>query len=670
MREYTYPHAPIDVLDDSSALRESRIQRCLHRPLVFFQGDKGPTNIPVWVSGAEAVNTYGLATFDMFGKFYHNEQCYLEKAIFPYHGAWCVRLADPNATRASMVVELHVTEAEVTQYERDSNGALIKDGDGNPRPLLDQSNQVITEPGYKFKVVKRQLQSSEKLGFLSTSTVVIGGISTTIYPLLDVQYRSVGASGNDSAIRMHFDWTEQDENLLADKGALTFKFQVLQHVNGSSIATPVRDFFGAIAVDFMAKPNQVDERVQMRLSFDDKLESNFYDAIAEEDMLPFEINLYSNHFKAVGDLVAAVETNDMDIVDGWMVNILSGTNLQGNPYYHVEMDRTGDVVLFNENYNLYLEGGTDGDISRTDFEERIKAYLTGAVYPEIIDNLRYPFTHIYDVGYGYETKVAILLFMAQRDDFRPSISSQDISMDANTREEDQSLGAALRAKALLTPESTLYGTPCCRAEIFCHAGYSTDPQYKNLLPLTYWAATRRAETQGSMWMRRTLGGQPTSIVDMIKKINYTEYDPKVKQLKFDSGLNYVQYADEEKIFFPDIRAVYTNTTSVLAGASYVDALIHLKYICRWCWATYTGMDAAPEEMYAKLQERIAMDAYNTFGTLYRCNVFVDQTEEMMKVGDEIRVTCDLWGHGVFRRMRTIIVAKRTNFSSASTTLNA
>lgn len=664
MIQYTYPHAPIDVLDESSALRESRIQRCLHRPLVFIQSSKGPVNIPVWASGAEAISTYGLETFNMFGKFYHNEQFFLESAIFQNHGAYLVRLADKDATSASQVVEIHVTESNVTQYQRDANGAIIKDDNGKPLPQLDDSNQVIKEPGYTFKFVKRELAEDEKRGKIKPSTIQIGDKTTKIYPIWDAKDLYTGELGNTYGVRMYFDWSQQDESLVDGKKALTFNFQAIQFLDGSGIATPVRDVYGALGVGFMAKPNQVDERVQMRLSFDDKMRANYYDPVSKEQLLPFDINLYPETFKAVGDMVKDVEVNDPNIEDGWMVDILSAINKDGNPYAHVEIDRTGDSVILSSGYDILMSGGSDGDTSREAFEERIRAYLTGDVYPEIIDNLRYPFTHIYDTGFSYDTKVAITLFMSKRDDFRPSLSTQDVAMEPNLREEDMSMGAALRAKALLTPESMVYGTPCCRAEIFGHAGYSTNPQYKNILPLTIWAATRRAETMSSMSMRRTLGRRPTAEVNMLRDLNYTEYEANVKQMKFDNGINYIQYADEETLFLPDIRTVYPNTTSVLAGSSYVDAVIALKYIVRWTWTHWSGAeDAVPEDMYQRIATKITTDAYNAFGSIYRCQVFVDQTEEMRRIGDEIRVTADLWGSGIVRKMTTRIIAKRTNFST-------
>lgn len=668
MRNYTHPLNDIQTRDFSDATRVSRVERCLHRPLYFMQAPKGTARSIGWFSGPEAIKEFGVEAFDMFGKWYNNEQFFLENTVFPYQGAYITNLPDPTATTATIVLELHVTPTDVIQYERDAYGGTIKDVNGDPIPVLDSSNQPIKEPGYKFKYVTRQLLATEKFKYLRPSVVDIGGVQTTIYPLIDSKYRSTGNSGNAAGFKVFYDYTYQDEVLLSKTEALQYTFSPVQKLDGSSLDSPIRDLYDAVRVNFTAKPNQVDTRVQMRLSFEDKIYSNYHEANAANDipLLPYDINIYSENFKLIGDLVAAVEMNDMSIADkGWMVDVLSMTNLDGYLYHHTIIEHDATTVVCNEGYTLYLSGGTDGDISREAFEERIRQFLSGDVFPEIIDNLRFPITHIYDVGYTWETKRAMAHFMSIRDDVRPQLSSQDCNMEANTREEDQSLGAAVRGACLLTPESIVFGTPCCRASVYCHAGYSTNPQYRNLLPLTFWAAQRRAETQRGMVMKKTLGGRPTSVVNMLRNINYTEYSPKVKQLKFDNGLNYIQYGDEENLFFPDLRSVYLETTSMLASESYVDAVIYTKYISRWIWAKYVGSEGSPEEMYQKIGDDISKACYNTFGTIYGTDVIVDQTDEMKLVGDAIQIRIRIFGNGVYRRGYTIIEARRNNNTSTN-----
>lgn len=101
--------------------------------------------------------------------------------------------------------------------------------------------------------------------------------------------------------------------------------------------------------------------------------------------------------------------------------------------------------------------------------------------------MRYPLTHIYDVGYDLDTKYAILKFLAVRDNCKAIMATQDITKDLNTMEEDQSAGSAIRGRALLQPESTFFGTGCCRAEIFQQAGYLNDTSYKGIVPTTLWS---------------------------------------------------------------------------------------------------------------------------------------------------------------------------------------
>lgn len=93
--------------------------------------------------------------------YYGNEQFYLDHAIFPYHGAYVVPLPDESATSADIVVELHVTEDDIVQYQRDKDGGLVLDEDGKAIPELSESGQTVTVEGYVFKYMSRQLDEEK-----------------------------------------------------------------------------------------------------------------------------------------------------------------------------------------------------------------------------------------------------------------------------------------------------------------------------------------------------------------------------------------------------------------------------------------------------------------------------------------------------------------------------
>ena len=671
MRYYTHPHAPIDVVDYTSVQRVSNLQVPLHRPLFFLQAARGRTE-PYWASAYEAAREFGEETFNKFGKYYDNNQFFMESSVYPYQACWHIRLPDPNAKKSTCVLELYLTEAEVVQYKRDSKGGYVYDEDNKPIPMLDGSNQIIKAPGYTFKITTRLLDNlTERFDKIKMRTIDNGGTITNIYPLICFEAFHEGVDYNKTGFKIYYDNWDQDLELFSKNKCLMYMLKPVQHINDSSIATPVRDIFDSIAMNFAAKPNMQDERVQLQLSFDDKVTNNYYEIDHLNDrvsLLPYKMHLYSENFKEIGDFVVGTEPMSSSVPDGWAVDILTGLDLDGNPYHTVEYVNDATTVRCSDGYTIYLDGGSDGDISQAAFEERLRAYLTGDVYPEIQDNFRYDFTHIYDTGFTYETKVAIAMFMALRDDFKPVLSSQDCTMDPNTREEDYSSGYAVRAKAILVPESLLEGTPCCRAEVYNHCAYSTDMAYRNKLPTTIWACKRRSETQNSTRMKRTLGGAPSSVVDMLRDLNYTEYDPKIKQIKFDNGLNYIQYKNRLDVFFPDLRSAYVNNTSILSSATYTDAVIYLKYIVRNVWTDFTGSERKPQELFVSVQEAITNKANLAFGGLFNVLIEVTQTDEMIaNGGDEILVLGDLFGNMPMRKMTTKIRARKNTTASASNT---
>lgn len=145
---------------------------------------------------------------------------------------------------------------------------------------------------------------------------------------------------------------------------------------GSNIATVVRDIWGSDSTELVMKANQVDTRTDRRISWDDLIKKNFTDTSDASPLLPYDVILYPESFKAIGNLILAVETTDVDLTNPWMVDILSAKNLEGYPYAHAQADTaSAGAIMMNENYIIYLSGGSDGDTSRATHQLLLQQYL-------------------------------------------------------------------------------------------------------------------------------------------------------------------------------------------------------------------------------------------------------------------------------------------------------
>ena len=158
------------VIDNSIYTPIARETLPLFRPIFFMRAQQGPVGVPTWVyTSNEATDIFGEGTFDSTTKYFSREALYLN-GIFTRQGAFIVRLADEEtASYGSMVLELTVKKALVTQYEVDANGQFVyeldedgnvvynEDGTKKKVPVTNGEGAEVTEDGYELKWTSRPL---------------------------------------------------------------------------------------------------------------------------------------------------------------------------------------------------------------------------------------------------------------------------------------------------------------------------------------------------------------------------------------------------------------------------------------------------------------------------------------------------------------------------------
>ena len=333
-------------------------------------------------------------------------------------------------------------------------------------------------------------------------------------------------------------------------------------------------------------------------------------------------------------------------------------------------DDQNERVLLDKDVDLYLVGGTEGGFQtgEGDAAKEIETaerdnlvdkftydFLKLRINPQIVDKFRYPFTHIYDCGYSMTTKYAMIDFLDIRDDVGVELSTQALfsgkwatgfarEIKLNDQAKDIANGLVLRERALLMKESVLNGTECMRASIYTQAGvpigstlYNTvlpvAANYADPVPFTLWSAVQHAMYGNTNQMSaQEPRGLPYSYNEMFRSWNWTNYSEPMKEKTWNAGLNYCQYADMKRIFYPALRTVYREETSVLVDQWVVDALIYTKHECRKAWAKFSGRNdkqAIIEDAIKNYLEATLADLYNG---KYGFSVDVYKTEEEQKIG--------------------------------------
>lgn len=649
---WTFPHYEVRVEDLSIYTPLYREQLPLHRPIFFMRCQQGPIGVPVWCSDYNyAVRVFGRGTFDKYTKWYSREAVYLRYA-FNRQGAFIVRLADSTAKYASAVIECHVTEVEVPLWQRDEYGNFLEDSDGNRIPVEGPGGPgtQATTIGYKLAWKKRVLAPDESPNTITPNTIVseVGGTTTTIYPILALKALYPGEYGNTNGFKLYYDPERVEKAMVSSIESLVYQFASVAKTYGQDTVSPIRTTFGDVSTYVSLKDKAIDKRLEKDVAMKSVLQNLYYDKYSQTTNLAHTTKVYSEYVELIGSKIAETEVvaNPTASSNPWLYNIFDATNADGIPLYSAIIDDVvaSDTVVFNPNYIIYLDGGSDGDISDSAIETLTRQYLSDLVYGEIIDSARYPFTHIYDTGVTLPTKKAFIEFLGVRDDYKVILATQDCSREVmNTKDEDMSIGASLHAACVLQPESMVFGTEVCRAEIYQQAGHLNDQTiYEGFLPATIDALIKRCRWQSREFIEGMPKGLPHSGVTIFRDWNWTPYMPAHKQANWDIGLNYFQYYDMTRIHYPDIRSVYRYDTSVLSSAIFTDVIVYTKHIVRFNWARLSGVELPFARLADKAKNNVLNDMTLMLNGMYGVEVRFYQTEEEAKIGyiahGEIKLT--------------------------------
>ena len=639
---YTHPHWETNVIDYSTYNALVRETLPLFRPIFFMRAQSGPVGIPVFCSTYNnAVSVFGEGTFEENTEYFSREALYLNR-LFARQGAFIVRLASEEAKVGSVVLELQVKNTQVTQYERDTYGQYSLDPDTLERiPLKDASTGAeVTEEGLELKWIVREMADGETLANLKPTSYGTGANAYTIYPMIAAKATSVGAYSNDTGFKFFFDGDNLDDTMATNLGSIPYMFGAVKKTYGQDTVSPIRSNFQNIFEGFVAKENQTDERTARNVSFDDVI-SNYY-----TNVLPWDIKVFSENFKIVGELVQLVEPDVESIqADPYLVNLTDNYDMYGLPMPHVVFSEDSDSVMLDNSRIIYLQGGKNGDISDESIEELTRQYLKDDIYPEIYEQPRYPFTHIIDTGVAIETKKAFIQFLGKHDAHKVVLSTQNANLGRwNTKNEDQSTGSALFSACLLQPESIVYGTECCRAEIYQQCGHLADSTYRGIIPSTLDVMLKKSRFQSTQSIMGHAAGLPLSEITIFKDWNWTPCDPDHRQRVWDSGLNYFQFYDMTSIHWPAMRTVYRYDTSVLTSTLFTDVVVYTKHIARYNWSRFAGVEWEFSVLAAKATDAVNNDLRVMLNGLYNFSVNFYQTEEEAKIGYISHARIQLWGN--------------------------
>jgi hypothetical protein len=153
------------------------------------------------------------------------------------------------------------------------------------------------------------------------------------------------------------------------------------------------------------------------------------------------------------------------------------------------------------------------------------------------------------------------------------------------------------------PESDYFGTPVLRGMIVGRSGKLRNSQFTKTLPLTAEIAIKSAKYMGASNGRWKNGshfdGAPGSVVSYMYDINITWVPASVRNRNWDVGLNWVQAYDRRSYFFPALKTVYDDDTSVLNSYITAMAIAQLNKVAHAAWREFTGTSHLTNAQFAQ-----------------------------------------------------------------------
>lgn len=636
----------------------------LNVPFSFILAERGKPGEIYFGGAAELTPLLGKSTFDPSSPYFNPATRFVGDAMAA-QGVEVMRLVDPAAKKSTMGLFLTITPKNIVQYAKYADGSRQVDSQGQYIPKLMADNTTkVTEPGFLLKWERRVLADAEDYSNLVKKSVTNAGVVSTTYPIIGTQMLSPGKYGDRQGF-MFYTSNNGDSSVSQTLESVLYRFVPMElPTEVSTTASAIPDALGAMFNDVSFKDSAVFGPTNTNYAFNYALNNNYVENQTGDTVLPYDLTPYGQFVKEIGQLILSVSPELGDI-DPYLIDLVSGLDRNGNQYDHIEID-SDSVNVVNQTVVNYALGGTDGDTSWAKFEQLVADWLAGGQYGSFTHLQRHPMTHFSDPGFSMPTKTLLLNMLDLRDNFKIDLSTQDISRRPNTKAEDISAGQALLFRAQMHPESVIAGVGCTRVGIYAHVGQLVvGSAYGGQVPFTYNRLIQRRNLDGGTFIKGSSGGFPGSQVTAFRKPNWVADDEESQSRAWANCINVVRHASRTSLFYPSLRTVYPNDTSLLSDDEISDRIIYMFKICRAVWAKYAGKRGDPVKLRSLIQDDInnlCAEAFSGDDITVSATVF--QTAQDANLGYAQSVNLVVSGRLPVRVMNFNVIVQRAESAAA------
>lgn len=575
-----------------------------HLPHTFIFAADGP-EFPLLVNGNGLTSVYGIDSFDA-RKEYTTHSSVLCGLLNAEGNAQMVQRVVPKDAKPASNVRLmiDVLETKVPVYQRMEDGTIKRDEFNVP---LETGTTI---DGFKVKFTAKPIalsgegddmfgQGAQEVGEQVDN---VSGNQSVAYPILDLAYPSRGKVGSNVGFRIWAPTTKSpnpmNDSMLTEQKVFPFRMAAVRRADSNSSPKIIDTNFGEQFVNLAFKPKLIDKNTDSEYYVGDVFAQS-YQKIQDPSGAPPKfgpfgrIHVYQTNIEGLLNSFYEVESQYIDAFsdfDGvsdnefWAFNMLGGVTSLNTPYHSFQINSDNGAIRLSENQTIFMTGGSDGTMDLDTFDKLV-AEAVGDYASEtssLLDGAYYPQSMIWDSGYGLETKYKLLDAQAIRKDIGVAVATHIVGGKKLSASEESSLAISLRTRAQLYPESEYFGTANYRTLIVGRSGILIDSQYKERLPLTLELAVKFARYMGAGNGRWKSGfafdEAPQNQITMFKDINVTYTPVSVRNRDWANGLIWAENYSRRAAYFPAVKTIYNNDTSVLNSAINMALCIELQKV--------------------------------------------------------------------------------------------
>lgn len=620
-----------------------------HLPKIYIYAKKGSV-LPRLAVGGTRTMLYGEDSFDLRKKWATHATALANTINAQGNTAMYQRVKPADAgPPASIRLSMDVLVASRVDPQRNVDGSIKTDpGTGLPVP----GATVAVAHKVKWVVEQVSVVAGDSTFGVATQgpgdqTDAATSTQSVRYPIMDIAVPDFGSYGNDLGVRL---WapTQVGTNPL-DARVLTnekvYPFRMACVARATELTTPrvVETASAEQFVNVCLKPDTINRVTDTELY----VNNVFLQAYATKDNPtlpelegPFgRLHVYDANVKTLLEQFTAAEAPYLDgfsdqvngtADEAYLFNPVSGVSSLNVPYHSFELvSGTANAQRLSESSTIFARGGTDGTMDETRFAALVAQEVAEYANPNSIlqDTARYPESIIYDSGFPLATKYALCSALAVRKDIGVVLVTHDVLGPALTASEESALAVALRTRLQMYPESEYFGTPAMRGVVIGRSGEMLGTQYRKNLPLGLEIANNAAGYMGAgngKWRPGlSFDMAPASEVKLFRNVNVTFTPATVRNKDWANGLNWVESYGHRSLYFPAIKTVYNNDTSILTSFFTMMAIIELQKVGDRARRKFSGVSSLSNAQLVERVNQFVTD--NTIGRFDNRFVIVPET---------------------------------------------